>query len=156
MKYLTTADYAAARGVSAATVRRLAAAGEIPGAVRISGDRGAWRFPAPGQNDSTPPSDAQRGVSAESVTGTKSIMSGSGADLLPIALRVAERLDLVQARPARALKAVLMTAVTAAARHYPDRDGWCTACRWQYPCTDAQAAHRMVTEAEAIVLDGAA
>lgn len=156
MKYLTTDGYAAVTGQSAATIRRRAAAGEIPGAVRVSGTRGPWRFLAPGTDDSTPPSVAGRGVSAESVTGTEKIMSGSGTQLLPIVMRVVERLDLVQSRPSRALKATLLTAAAAAARHYPNRDGWCSACAWQYPCTDATAAHTSITEAAAIILDGAA
>jgi predicted DNA-binding transcriptional regulator AlpA len=155
MKYLSTEAYASARGVSAATIRRLANAGEIPGAVRISGTRGAWRFPDP-TNDSTPPSDAGRGVSAESHEGPADIMSASDTQLLPIVLRVVERLDLVQSRPARALKATLLTAAAAAARHYPNRDGWCSACSWQYPCTDAKAAQTSIHEAAAIILDGAA
>jgi predicted DNA-binding transcriptional regulator AlpA len=156
-RYLTTADYAASTGLSASTIRRLAAAGDIPGAVRISGRTGAWRFPDPDQNDSTPPSEAGRGVSAEAPGGSEAIMSPSGAGLLDVALRVSDHLALVAgARPARALRKALMVTVAAGLRHYADRDGWCVACRWQSPCADELAAHRVVTETAAIVLDGAA
>lgn len=155
--YLTTDAYAAVRGLSATTVRRLAAAGEIPGAVRVSGTTGAWRYPHPDQNDITPPSDAQRGVSADARVGTESIMSPSGAPLLDVAMRVADRLALVpNARPARALRAVLLTTVATGMRHYAGRDGWCVACKWQSPCADELSARRVVSEAAAIVLDGAA
>ena len=157
--YLTTEQAARMHGVSAATLRRRAAAGEIPGALRISGTTGAWRFPVP--NDSTPATaqSAGGGVSADRRAGLGTIMSGHSApptDLVSDAMRVSETLHTVVTRPARAAGAMLSPLVAIASRHYPNRDGWCAACGWQHPCRDYSDATTGLAAARGIVLDGAA
>jgi hypothetical protein len=86
--------------------------------------------------------------------------TGEGADYVTPARTTADRARrvdralVVATRPAIALRAALDGILDARARHYPGRDGWCTACQWQYPCPDASTLDATVARIEAAVLEG--
>ena len=124
----TTAAVAARVGISENTLRRLAASGEIPGAVRLSGDRGPWRFPAdwePGTHTALVPRDEGRGDYREPRTARPAdVMSGPGSlSNVARARRVADTLAAVHSRPAVALADVLFLVAENATRHQAGRDG---------------------------------
>jgi hypothetical protein len=161
--YLPTDQRAAQLGITPHALRALAAAGMVPGAVRVSGTRGPWRFlasaPAPGTN--TPrDADALRGGSADSGDGAGAqVMSSQRAavdDTLALALEIRDHLSVVTTRPALALAALVVTVAGAAVRHTADADGRCMSCRWPtYPCPDARRLTDAVRDAHATVVDGA-
>lgn len=162
-RYLTTDDYAAQRGLTPQRVRSLAKAGRIPGALRLSGTTGAWRFPADAPVlETTAPRDADalRGVSADSVSGAGAdVMSTQRVDVddtLDLALEVARTLEAVTTRPATALSGLITSVAGAALRHTADADGRCMSCRWpMYPCPDAKRLGAAIRQAHSIVVDGA-
>lgn len=162
-EYLTTEAWASRHGISSSTARRLISRGKVPGAIRISGTTGPWRIPAhavPGQEDSTPHApERMGGVSAESHrTGPRpDLMSRSAspsAAHADTAMKVSQQLHGLTTRPALAASAMLAPLVAIVSRHYANRDGWCAACSWQFPCRDYTDAANGLQAAADVVLDG--
>ena len=102
-------------------IRRDAAAGRIPGAIRIGAKRSPWALPV---NDDTP---------APSGAGVSRTQTGAGpwsdvtstcdtTDPIGTARRVAQRVGLVHTRPAQALADLAFSVAAVAAGHRMDRD----------------------------------
>lgn len=156
----TTAAAAARIGVSPDALRRMAARGLVPGALRLSGTTGPWRFPAawtPGDTIGPVPVGDRAGVTAQPLRGDAPHVTSSQAALSPVARArtLAGHLATVTARPAVALTDALYLVADNATRHQPGRDGWCMACGWQYPCADRRAADAVLDRVTAVVMDGA-
>lgn len=160
--YLTLSDAAARLAVHPSTLRRRCDAGAVPGALRVAGPRSAWRIPVSfvDGHDTTPDRGSNHGRGSlahdhpspgdaeDYVT-----LARDGRDTVARA-RVVARALVVESRPAVALRHALDGIVDVRARHYAGRDGWCTACQWQYPCPDAVILDATVDLVAAAVLDG--
>lgn len=145
--YLTTQAAAAALGVTDRQVRRMCAAGEIPGALRLSGTTGPWRVPAAAVTADSPskvtesPAGAVAHTPAARTMPTRyvSLPDQSSHHLVSTAVSAAHLLAHVPMnRPARALSTLTLDVAAAASRHQPDRDHRCAHCGWTWPCPDAR------------------
>jgi excisionase family DNA binding protein len=164
--YLTTQDAAAALGVTERTIRRMIDAGQLPGAVRISGPRSPWRVPAAALTHTSP---APRGPGAGLVTQPQEPAMRPRYDtprtpatitprhLVSTAVSAAHLLAHVSTtRPARACSALVLDVVAAASRHQPDRDARCQHCGWTWPCPDAVDLTAALDSALSTLTDGGA
>lgn len=138
MEYETVAKRAARTGQPARTIRDDAAAGRIPGAVRIGSPRSPWALPV---NDDTP-APVGAGVS-RTQTGKPGpwpdvTSTCDHPDPTALARRVADRTRVVHTRPAQALADLAFSVAAVAAGHPMDRDGMCAACGWTFPCPTRQ------------------
>lgn len=141
MEYESVAKRSARTGEPPHVIRRDAAEGRIPGAVRVGSHRSPWALPVPG-NDNTP-APIGAGVSRTQTSGASPyrdlMSSGDTTDPITVARRVAQRAALVHTRPAQALADLVFSVAAVAAGHRVDRDGMCAACGWTYPCPDRKA-----------------
>ena len=141
MEYETVAARAARTGEPPHLIRRDAAEGRIPGAVRVGAARSPWALPKPG-NENTP-APVGTGVTRTQTAGAARIpdlmSTGDTTDPITTARRVAQRVGLVHTRPAQALADLVFSVAAVAAGHRVDRDGMCSACGWTYPCPDRRA-----------------
>lgn len=160
MEYESVAKRAQRTGEPPAMIRRDAAAGRIPGAVRIGGHRSPWALPIGPVNANTPaPSGA--GVT-RTQTGTSGprpdlMSTGEPVDVIGTARRVAGRVSVVHTLPARALADLAFSVAAVASRHGVNRDGACAACGWTYPCPDRLALDAALRAAyDTVNLGGAA
>ena len=107
MEYESVAKRSARTGEPPHVIRRNAAEGRIPGAVRVGSHRSPWALPVPG-NDNTP-APIGAGVSRTQTSGASPyrdlMSSGDTTDPITVARRVAQRAALVHTRPAQALNA---------------------------------------------------
>lgn len=166
--YLTTQDAAAALGVTERTIRRMIDAGQLPGAVRISGPRSPWRVPATALTHTTPTATGDAaGVVAHTTAADRQARWGTRYDnartpttttprhLVSTAVSAAHLLaNVATTRPARACSALVLDVVAAASRHQPDRDARCQHCGWTWPCPDAQDLTAALDATLATLTDG--
>lgn len=160
-QYETVAARAQRTGRAPRLIRRDAAEGRIPGAVRIGGLRSPWALPLEGVNDNTPAPKGAAGVSRTQTGSTGQwpdvTSSGEPVDVIGTARRVAGRVGVVHTLPARALADLAFSVAAVAARHGIDRDGACAACGWTYPCPDRLALDAALRGAyDTVTLGGAA
>lgn len=138
MKYETVAARAARTGEPPHLIRKAAAAGRIPGAVRIGARRSPWALPV---NADTPAPEGAGVSRTQTGGGPFDDLMSSGHDTDPIgtARRVAQRVSVAHTRPAQALADLVFSVAAIAAGHRLDRDGACAACGWTYPCPDRRS-----------------
>lgn len=138
MEYETVQKRAARTGQPPHLIRADAAAGRIPGAIRIGAARSPWALPV----NADTPAPVGAGVS-RTQTGSgpfDDLMStGDTTDPIATARRVAQRVAVAHTRPAMALADLVFSVAAIAAGHRLDRDGACAACGWTYPCPDRRS-----------------
>lgn len=143
-RYLTPTAYAAVVGSTPSAVRRDAAAGRIPGAVRISSHpRSPWALPDPlealeAETTTAGPLEERTGRAGHSTLTAEPHERTSTPGHIDRAVEIAARVSVVTTRPARALVVAVNGLTYLAGRHTVNRDGACAACGWTYPCPDAQ------------------
>lgn len=142
MEYETVAKRAARTGEPPHLIRKAAAAGRIPGAIRIGSPRSPWALPIDPDNADTPApvgAGVSRTQNADAARVPNLMSTRDTPDPITVARRVASRASLVHTRPAQALADLVYAVAAVAAAHRVDRDGMCSACGWTYPCPDRRA-----------------
>lgn len=98
MRYETVAQRAARTGQPPAVIRRDAAEGRIPGAIRVGSIRSPWALPIDPDNDDTPaPVEARVSRTQTGTTGMRPHLMSTGDGMEPVttARRVAQRVSVV-------------------------------------------------------------
>lgn len=162
---MTATEVAERTGATRADVIAACESGQLPGATRSNGQRGAWAIPPaalntwppfiPVNHDDPATGDVDGAVWAERSEGTAAQRTASVRELVDVARRVERTQDGIGTRPSRAVPALVWRHVETAARHTQDRDGSCRHDGWPWPCPDYSDAAAAVADAAAVLLDGA-